>query len=257
MSRLIAVLTCVTACALPSATSSAAVPVQPYYEFTVSFVGSGSYSVTENGGSGGGTLTVHSTFKWQTAIQHVLIPTRASTPLAANQYPAYGLGQDASGDWTITNTGSQGEDCSNSGTLGLPPGPLGISGGNAKVHRTPPGVASGVVFNLVALSGFATKSGGGDGALPCYPMDFWHDWVINFSGVGTKHADANTPDATPLSATVTLHPSDLVHGTITKHVSIDVGEQIPSDCGSGNGTSCQQSYTWSGTVRFVKHKLGH
>jgi hypothetical protein len=184
----------------------------------------------------------------------VLIPTTSSSPLVANGYPAYGLGQDGSGNWSIVNTGNESEDCSHSGTLGIPSEGGGISGGGVKVHRVAGG-SKGVVFNLIALDEFTTASGAGDGVSPCEPENFWHDWVVGFSGVGFKHTDSDLPDVAPLSATVQLTPADLQHGVYSKSVSVGAAEQVPSDCGSGNGSTCTQSYTWSGNVRFTKHKL--
>lgn len=32
-------------------------------------------------------------------------------------------------------------------------------------------------------------------------------------------------------------------------------EQRSSECGSGGGNTCQQDYTWSGVIRFTKHKF--
>ena len=52
-----------------------------------------------------------------------------------------------------------------------------------------------------------------------------------------------------------LTPGDLKHGTVTKSVSIGPAEMVSSDCGGGGGGTCQQSYTWSGRVKFTKHKF--
>jgi hypothetical protein len=112
-----------------------------------------------------------------------------------------------------------------------------------------------VLFNLVALGEYTTATGAGNGVLPCDPEDFWHDWVVSFTGVGFKHASSGLPDVSPLSATVKLTPSELKHATVSKSVSISAAEKVPTDCGSGNGSTCTQSYTWSGNVRFTKHKF--
>ncbi len=244
-----------TGWALPAAFAArtAAVSVQPFFEYTVSFVGHGSYEVVESN-EGGGKLTTKASFEWKTVYPTVLVPTTSSSPLGANEYPALGLGQEGSGQWTITNTGSEDESCSNSGTLGIP-NVGGGGGGHIKVHRAPPGTGSGVLFNLVALGEYTTATGAGNGVLPCDPEDFWHDWVVSFTGVGFKHASPGLPDVSPLSATVKLTPSELKHGTVSKSVSISAAEKVPTDCGSGNGSTCTQSYTWSGNVRFTKHKF--
>jgi hypothetical protein len=100
-----------------------------------------------------------------------------------------------------------------------------------------------VLFNLTALDGYATTSGAGDNALPCDPTDFWQQVILGFVSPGVKHTDPNLPEVQPLSTTVKLAPSDLKHATVTKHVSIGVAEMVPSNCGEGGGTTCQQDYT--------------
>jgi hypothetical protein len=234
---------------------SHATSFQPFFEYTISFVGSGSYARTVTS-TGGGTLTVSASFNWKSVYPHVLVPTTSSNPLGNIGFPALGLGQEGSGKWKIVNTGSHGEDCSNEGMLGLMSVPGGGGGGGGvKVHRSGVGAGKGVVFNLQALSEFATPTGSGDGAQACDPASFWHDVVVSGSGVGTNHVAGATKDVQPLSATVKLAPSDLKHGVVTKKVSISASEQIPSECGSGGGNTCTQSYTWSGSVRFTKHKF--
>lgn len=228
---------------------------QPFFEYTVSFVGSGSYSVKEQS-EGASTLTTDASFKWKSVYPNVLVPTTASSPLEAAGFPAYGLGQEGSGSWKIVNTGSEDEDCSNSGALGLPSGGFGGGGGGAvKVHRSGIGAGKGIVFELVALSEYETTSGGASGPLPCETTSFWHDWVESFTGVGFKHVHEGLKDVEPLSAKVKLAPSELKKGVVTKSVSISESEQVPSDCGSGDGSTCTQTYTWSGSIRFTKHKF--
>ncbi len=137
--------------------------------------------------------------------------------------------------------------------LGLPKTSFGGGGGAAKVHRA--AGRHGLVFNFVALTGYETTSGAGDGVLPCNPMDYWQDIIRGFVSPGTKHTSGGLPEVQPLSATVTLSPGDLKHGTVTKHVSIGPAEMVSSDCGSGGGNTCTQDYTWSGSIRFTKHKF--
>ena len=226
---------------------------QPFYEYTVSFVGSGSYSVQE-ASEGPGKLTVNANFEWKSVYPNVLVPTTASSPLESAGFPAYGLGQEGSGSWKIVNTGSEGEDCSNNGALGLPSDGFG-GGGGLKVHRSGIGAGKGIVFELIALSEYETTSGAASGPLPCETTSFWHDWVESFTGAGFKHVHEGLKDVAPLSAKVKLSPSELKKGTVTKHVSISESEQVPSDCGSGDGSTCTQTYTWSGSIRFTKHKF--
>ena len=233
--------------------SAGAVSFQPFYEYAISFSGKGSYNRTLSA-EGGSTLKEEASWTWTTRYPDVLIPTKASSPLEASGFPAYGLGQEGDGTWSITNTGSEDEDCSNSGTLGLPKGAGGAGGGSVTVKR-PAGGSKGVIFNIVALEGYETTSGGGDGALACDPESYWHDIIESFAGVGYKHTDPDLPDVKPLTAKIQFSPSELKHATVTKHVSVGAAEMVPSDCGSGGGVTCQQDYTWSGSVKFTKHKF--
>ncbi len=233
--------------------SAGAVSFQPFYEYAISFSGKGSYNRTLSA-EGGSTLKEEASWTWTTRYPDVLIPTKASSPLEASGFPAYGLGQEGDGTWSITNTGSEDEDCSNSGTLGLPKDAGGAGGGSVTVKR-PAGGSKGVIFNIVALEGYETTSGGGDGALACDPESYWHDIIESFAGVGYKHTDPDLPDVKPLTAKIQLAPSELKHATVTKHVSVGAAEMVSSDCGSGGGVTCQQDYTWSGSVKFTKHKF--
>jgi hypothetical protein len=234
--------------------ASGGISFQPFYEFTVAFSGHGSYTRTVSS-EGGGTLSEEASFKWQSVYAHVLVPTTRSSPLAGASFPAIGLGQEASGNWEITNTGAGEEDCSNSGTLGLPKDAPDGGGGGALTVKRPAGGAKGVIFNMYALSEYETTSGAGDGVLPCDPESWWHSIIEGFAGVGFKHSQAGLPDVKALTAKITLAPSDLKHASVKKSVSVGPAEMVSSDCGSANGTTCKQDYTWSGVVTFTKHKL--
>ncbi len=237
----------------PPASASGGVSFQPFYEYKIVFTGKGSYSRTLSA-EGGSTLKEEASWMWNTIYPEVLIPTVASSPLAGSSFPAYGLGQDGDGTWMITNTGSEDEDCSHSGTLGLPKGAVG-GGGQVTVKRPGVGLSKGVIFNMYALEDYETTSGAGNGVLACEPEDYWHDIIESFAGVGFKHTDPDLPDVHPLTAKIQLSPGDLKHGSVTRHVSVGAAEMVPSDCGSGGGETCQQDYTWSGTVTFTKHKF--
>ncbi len=93
---------------------------------------------------------------------------------------------------------------------------------------------------MLALEGYETTSGAGNGALACDPESYWHDIIESFAGVGYKHANPGQPDVKPLTAKIQLAPSELRHASVTKHVSIGPAEMIASDCGSGGGITCQQ-----------------
>jgi hypothetical protein len=232
------------------------VSFQPFYEYKIVFTGKGSYNRTDTNTESHAVLKEEASWTWNTIYPDVLIPTTASSPLAAAGFPAYGVGQLGDGTWTITNTGRKGEDCSNSGTLGLPKQDHGTGGGQVSVKRPGGGLGKGVIFNLYALDDYETTSGAGNGDIACDPEDYWHDIIESFAGVGYKHADPSLPDVHPLTAKIQLSPSELKHASATKHVSIGPSEMVPSDCGSGGGITCQQDYTWSGTVKFIKYKPG-
>jgi hypothetical protein len=250
----VAVALAATLACAPAMARGRAASIQPFFEYTVAFNGHGSYTRTSTG-EGGQVLKEEASWSWSTVYPHVLIPTTSASPLSALSVPAYGLGQEGSGKWTITNMGSVGEDCSNSGTLGLPPAAGGGGGGGVKVHRPGVGLSRGVIFNLTALTAYKTTSGAGDNVLPCNPSDFWQQVILGFASPGVKHTVSSLPDVQPLSTTVKLAPSDLRHARVSKNVAIGPAEMIASNCGEGGGTTCQQSYTWSGNVRFTKHKL--
>jgi hypothetical protein len=227
---------------------------QPFYEYKIVFTGKGSYNRSDTNSESPAVLKEEASWKWNTIYPEVLIPTVASSPLTGSSFPAYGLGQEADGTWMITNSGSEDEDCSHSGTLGLPNEGDGAGGGEVTVKR-PAGRSKGVIFNMYALDAYETTSGAGNGVLACEPEDYWHDIIESFAGVGFKHATPGLPDVHPLTAKIQLAPSELAHASVTKHVSVGAAEMVPSDCGSGNGITCKQEYTWSGSVTFIKHKF--
>jgi hypothetical protein len=230
-----------------------AIAFQPFYEYTIAFTGKGTYtrSVTEEGGPS--DLEETASWNWDSVYPHVLVPTKRSSPLEEAGFPAIGLGQDAGGSWKITVTGDESEDCSHSGSLGLKANALGGGGGAVEVHR--PATGNGLIFDLIAVEELATTSGAGDGVSACEPENWWQSIIRGFASVGDNHADPGLPDVQPLTAKLTISPSELKHGTFTKDVSIGPSETVPSDCGSGDGSICKQDYSWSGRVKFTKHKF--
>ncbi|MGD0453653.1 MAG: hypothetical protein ABSB69_08640 [Solirubrobacteraceae bacterium] len=238
----------------PAASARGGVSFQPFFEYKIVFTGKGSYNRSVTNSESPEVLKEEASWTWNTIYPDVLVPTVASSPLSGSGFPAFGLGQEADGKWSITNTGSEGEDCSHSGTLGLPKQGDGSGGGGVTVKR-PAGGSKGVIFIMNALDTYETTSGAGNGALACEPEDWWHDIIESFAGVGTKHTEAGLPEVRPLTAKIQLAPSELKHGSVTKHVSVGPSETVPSDCGSGSGITCTQAYTWSGTVTFTKHKF--
>lgn len=251
--RLIGSFLTAAAAAAILAVPAGAISFQPFYEFTISFQGHGSYTRTVASG-GDAKLSEEADWEWDSVYPHVLVPTLASSPLVGAAFPAIGLGQSGSGSWKITNTGAESEDCSNSGTLGLPKtGFDGGGGGEVTVKRA--AGRKGLAFDMYALDEYETTSGGGDGSEACNPENWWQSIILGFAGVGSKHATEGLPDVRPLTAKLTVSSSELKHGSFTRHVSVGDSEMVPSDCGSGDGSTCAQDYTWSGTVKFTKHKL--
>ena len=108
---------------------------------------------------------------------------------------------------------------------------------------------------MYALSGHETTSGAGNNVLPCDPESYWGQIIEGFVGPGVKHTDSDLPDVHPLTAKIQLSPAELKHATVTRQVSIGAAEMVSSDCSSGDGSTCQQDYTWSGAVKFTKHKF--
>ena len=84
--------------------------------------------------------------------------------------------------------------------------------------------------------------------LPCDPSEWWQQTIDGLIGAGSKHADAGMPDVNPLTAKIQLR-AERPAGTrvVTKSVSIGPAEEVSGDCGSGNGSVCTDSYTWSGS----------
>lgn len=251
--RLAASLLAATGALALGAAPAGALSFQPYYEFTIAFQGHGSYTRTVTS-EGGPRLSEEADWDWNSVYPHVLVPTVASSPLVGASFPAIGPGQSGSGNWKITNANAESEDCSNSGGLGLPKTGFGGGGGGEVTVKRAAG-RRGLIFNMYALDEYETTSGGGDGSEACNPESWWQSIILGFAGVGSKHATEGLPDVRPLTAKLTIASSELKHGSFTKHVSVGDSETVSDDCGSGDGSTCTQDYTWSGTVKFTKHKF--
>ena len=76
--------------------------------------------------------------------------------------------------------------------------------------------------------------------------DFWQDWVIDFGHAGLDN------DGVTMTATFTLTKQDLAQGKVIVPVEAPAAEIPDTDCGSGNGTVCNQSYGWTGTVTLQR-----
>lgn len=250
--RRIAVALALTLAAVPASASAAPHArarsrAPAYYAFTATSKGSGSYSRKHV--SDGVTSTVASTFRWTTPFQHVLVP-RVHAPASVG-YPAFSRGASASGDWKIDSPNTDDSGCVGSGVLGRQGVPGGGGGKVTDGGLTLKRATGGFTVLAQAVDGFRTVSGGGDGSSACHPADFWHDVVLTSGAAG---GDDTNP---ALTAVTKLTSKDLRRSSFTKTVLMPPEEAAPSDCGSdaGNGVSCTQSYSWTGTIRFVRKKL--
>ena len=211
----------------------------PISTYKVTYDGSGTYSVKQSDGPSHGEISA--TFHWK--VTYLLSFIRVAGHQVAGL--VNGANSSGGGDWSIASDNGGGDVCSRSGGLRL--GPYGMISG--RVQRS-----GKVAMQLVpANSDFVTLNGS-SGSTACDTTDFWHDWVVSFSKVG--NGDLGTVD--PLTAFVTLSKRELGFGkvvvNVSNHTLAEPSLTVGSDCGSGNGASCTQSFDWRGTVTFVKTK---
>jgi hypothetical protein len=242
-------LAAVPATASAASGSGAARPgIQTFFSYTVTFKGSGTYGrkVTSTDGL---MATSDASFRWTSVYKNVFVPQVKNRSLLG--YPAVAKGSSAGGDWKITST-QPGDDasCTGVGTLGrrgVPGGGGGIlTDGGITLKRT----SGGIQVLARAVDGFATPSGAGDGSTACNPKDYWHDEIISGGGVGQED-DTNEP----LTGITKITPKDLKRSSFTKTVLLPAVEAPATDCGGGDGTTCTQTYAWTGKVTFVKKRL--
>jgi hypothetical protein len=244
----LAVLILSALAALPTAAASAkgSAGLQPFYTFSVTFQGSGTYAQTYTDMEGQ-TSTINASFNWATPYENVLIP-RVASPTKVG-YPAFKHGAVATGTWQITS--SNGDDsCQGSGTLGR----VGVPGGGGVVtdgDLTLKRVSGGLQVLAGEGEGFSTAAGGGDGSSACHPKDFWHDIVLSAAHVGNDLTDG----VQPLTGITKITPKDLKKASFVKSVGTIANELPDQDCGTGDGITCTQTYSWTGKVTFIKHKL--
>jgi hypothetical protein len=75
--------------------------------------------------------------------------------------------------------------------------------------------------------------------------DFWQDWVTGFAHAGL---DSNST----LTYAFTLSKEQLAQGKVIVIAQAPPDEVPPTDCGSGDGAVCTQSYGWTGTVTLQR-----
>jgi hypothetical protein len=209
--------------------------------FDVTYEGHGSYDVS-SADQGGVSAHEHAAFRWKVSYGRLLILRRARASVGTGVRPAASHG---TGEWSINSDNGE-ERCSRSGGLTLAPGG-GITG---RVGR------SGAV-NLTITPGLGDfqTTNPSSGFTACDTQSFWHDWVEGFSHAGSSSGEEVVD---PLSAFVDLRGPDLRHGktifTVSSASSVLAapGLGVAPDCGSGDGASCTQSFTWGGHVTLRK-----
>lgn len=208
--------------------------------FHVVYEGSGSYGVRSTGEKFAAQESA--TFHWKAVYAPLLVVAKPGATVGTATLAGRSSG---GGEWSIAVQNDE-ESCSGHGSLKL-----------AKVGGITGRVQSSGVLPLKLTPGdsdFLTEgSSGGSG--PCDTGDFWHDWVMGFSHIGTGEIE----DLDPLTAFVTLTRADLKAGKVVANVSnstLAAPSLSPeADCGSGDGTTCTQSFTWSGRVTLLR--AGH
>jgi hypothetical protein len=213
-------------------------PARPSFTvFHVVYEGSGSYGVKSTGEKF--SAQESATFHWKVAYSPLLVISKAGATVGTASLPGRSSG---GGEWSISVQNDE-ESCSGHGALKL--AKLGgITGQVQPSGKLPLKLTPGD-------SDFLTEGGSG-GSGPCVTGDFWHDWVLGFSHIGSGEIE----DLDPLTAFVTLNRSDLKAGKVVANVSnstLAAPSLSPdADCGSGDGTTCTQSFNWSGRVTLVR-----
>jgi len=207
--------------------------------YNVTYEGSGSYGVKQVDGPSHAEITAR--FHWKVHYLLTFIDQKGHQLAAATSKPSSGAG-----DWSIASDNGGGDTCSKTGRLSL--NKFGTISG-----RVQPG--GKVIMRLVPGNADFKTLEGSSGSSACDTTDFWHDWVLSFSKVGNG---SETVD--PLTAFATLSKKDLTFGkvvvNVSNHTLAEPSLTVASDCGSGHGASCTQSYDWKGSVTFKKVKRG-
>ncbi len=176
-------------------------------------------------------------FRWNVSYDLGIIDKKG-TPVSG----ITGNTSSGAGGWTISSDNGGGDVCSHSGGLKL--GKMGSISGRVQTSGK-------VIMQLIPGANDFSTTNGGSGSNACSTSDYWHDWIENFSHVGTGSMTVD-----PLTAFVTIKPNELKFGKVVVNVSnhtLAAPElTVNPDCGSGNGASCTQSYDWKGTVTFKK-----
>jgi hypothetical protein len=231
---LIGVLGAICSLGAGGAVARPRIPSITFYK--VVYQGSGSYSVNQTDGPSFGKIT--SGFHWKVAY--------LLSVFHKSGQPVTGLARkhQGGGDWSIVSDNGGGDQCSRHGGLQMTPNGV-ITG------RVQP---SGAV-NMKLLPGGGTDfitTDGSSGPKACDTTDYWHDWVVSFSKVGSS----DTEDFDPLTAFIHLSRGEQRAGKVIANVSSHTlaapSLTVNPDCGSGNGATCTQSFDWKGTVTLTK-----
>jgi hypothetical protein len=207
--------------------------------YNVEYEGSGTYGVQQTATDGGGNTSA--TYSWDVHYSPLLIGPKGPVGTAAKAGSSTGHGT-----WSISSTHTE-ETCTQSGGLALAPFG-GITGTRSKRGANLIVVPGGGDFKTVNATN-------GSGA--CDTSDFWQEWLESFSlaGIGDE---AGTVD--PLTSFAHLKNKEIKkHGKIvietSNHTLAAPSLTIEPDCGSGGGSSCHQTFEWTGQVTLKKKKL--
>jgi len=188
-------------------------------------------------GNGGATDQVRSSFHWRVRYELLFVDHRGHQLGAiAKPHPI------GAGTWSVAFSNAGEESCSRAGGLLL--NRYGAISGD--IQRD-----GWLVMELFPGSNdYRTVHGSGGSGL-CATSDFWRNWVQGFSRVGS-----GAPVLDPLTAVVLLGPRQLhrhrLSLAVSNHSLFEPQLTIDPDCGSVSGSSCSQSFAWTGTVTLTK-----
>jgi len=218
----------------------------------VVFSGTSTFDVTLTDSDGG--ETVQSSFQWSTTYDHLLLNPFGHRRIPTD-FPSAAFASDGTSNGTFTVHVGGGTPCDGTGGLtgflGKPQATTTPQEALAVVSATlhPDGSAD----LIVPAAGKVDESPAG--AQDCGDIngpdvsDFWPDWVTAFGHAGLDNALGS---GVTLTTDVTLTAEQLAQGKVVANVQAAPDEIPSTDCGSGDGTTCTESYGWTGTVTITR-----
>ena len=214
----------------------------------VTFEGSASYQETTTD-TGNVSEDISGGIQWTTTFRDLLVdPFKRFRPPGDFPATAFASAVNATGSFTTTVNG--GTPCTGAGGLTAMLGSLTAVNDNPVPVVTSTLHQDGSADVTVQSVGKVLESP--LGAQDCSDIngpavsDFWTDWVLGFGHAGLDN------DGVTMTATLTLSKSDLAQGKVIVAVAAPAAEIPDTDCGSGNGVVCTQSYGWTGMVTFQR-----